>query len=201
MAENYEKFKNISSGVQSIVFTIAIIIGGLWTAFTFSTLKTKNKAQAELTDLDLKNARTKDELAEKGAVVDISLDAKQEMMNDGKGFYISVLAKIKNAGVKNTLVDLSKAEPLKVYKLSFNADGTSYREDPILQGDYNLSSTVLRSGAAIQVPLFVKVQYKGLYVLEFSIQLDKNELRIDNEKRKENAEYVYWVGSTYVLVK
>ena len=79
--KDHERFNNIASGIQNIVLILAIIIGGLWTSFTFSTLKTKYKAQAEITELELKNARTKDELVEKGAVIYIKLEAKQETLS------------------------------------------------------------------------------------------------------------------------
>jgi hypothetical protein len=201
MLKDHEKFNNISSGIQNIILTTAIIIGGLWTAFTFSTLKTKYRAEAEITELELKNARTKEELAEKGAVLDIKLDARQEILTDNKGYCIAVLAKITNTGVKNTLVDLSQEAPLTAYLISFNDDGTSDRSEVIVQKDYSLSSTVVRSGYTIQLPLFIKVASKGLYVLEFRVRLDKNEILIDNAKRGSNVENIYWEGSTYVLIK
>ena len=206
MAWDYESFNNIASGIQSIILGVAIIVGGIWTAFTFSMLKTKYKAQAEITDLELKNARAKDELMEKGALLDIKLEAKQETLTDDedlkdKKYCIAVLAKITNTGIKNTLVDLSEELPLTAYLISFNDDGTSYQRKVVSQGDYSLSSTVVRSGYTIQLPLFIKVEFKGLYVLEFNVRLDKNELLIDNAKRGESSEDIYWSGSTYVLVK
>jgi hypothetical protein len=71
----------------------------------------------------------------------------------------------------------------------------------VTQEEYNSSSTVVRSGYTTQLPLFIKVKSKGLYVLEFRIRLDKNELLIDNAKRDKNSENIYWEGSTYVLIK
>jgi hypothetical protein len=201
MIKNHERFNNIASGIQNIIFGVAIIVGGVWTAFTFSTLQTKYKAQAEITDLELKNARTKDELAEKGAVIDIKLEARQETLPGDKNYCIAVLAKITNTGIKNTLVDLSQESPLTAYLISFNEDGTSFQNKVVSQDDYNSSSTVVRSGYTIQLPLFMKVESKGLYVLEFKIRLDKNEILIDNAKRGVNSEDIYWTGSTYVLVK
>ena len=201
MIKNHERFNNIASGIQNIIFGVAIIVGGVWTAFTFSTLQTKYKAQAEITDLELKNARTKDELAEKGAVIDIKLEARQETLPGDKNYCIAVLAKITNTGIKNTLVDLSQESPLTSYLISFNEDGTSFQNKVVSQDDYNSSSTVVRSGYTIQLPLFMKVESKGLYVLEFKIRLDKNEILIDNAKRGVNSEDIYWTGSTYVLVK
>jgi hypothetical protein len=51
MLKNDERFSNISSGIQNIILGAAVIIGGAWTAFIFSTLRTKYKAEAEITEL------------------------------------------------------------------------------------------------------------------------------------------------------
>jgi hypothetical protein len=201
MLKNDERFSNISSGIQNIILGAAVIIGGAWTAFIFSTLRTKYKAEAEITELELRNARSKEELAEKGAVVDIKLDAKQEILADDKRYCIAVVAKITNTGIKNTLVDFSQESPLTAYLILFHEDGTSERMAVVTQEEYNSSSTVVRSGYTTQLPLFIKVKSKGLYVLEFRIRLDKNELLIDNAKRDKNSENIYWEGSTYVLIK
>jgi len=201
MIKDHARFNNIASGIQNIVLVVAIIVGGLWTAFTFSTLSTKYKAQAEITELDLKNARTKDEIAEKGAVIDIKLEAKQEPLTDDDKYCISVLAKITNTGVKNTIVDLSQESPLTAYLISFNDDGTSNRREAVAQSDYSLSKTVVRSGYTIQLPLFIKVRSKGLYILDFKIKLDENEILIDNAKRGTKSDNIYWKGATYVLIK
>lgn len=201
MFKNHERFSHISSGIQNIILGIAIVIGGIWTAFTFSTLKTKYRSEAEITELELKNARAKEELAEKGAVIDIKLDAKQEILTDDKRYCIAVVAKITNTGIKNTLIDLSEESPLTAYLILFHEDGTSERMEVVKQEDYSLSSTVVRSGNTIQLPLFVKVNTKGLYILEFRIRLDKNELSIDNTKRGTDSKNIYWQGSTYVLIK
>jgi hypothetical protein len=215
MIKDHERFSNIASGIQNIVLVVAIIIGGLWTAYTFSTLSTKSKAEAELTDLDLRkskaqaeiteldlrNSKTKDEIAEKGAVIDIKLEAKQEPLMGDEKYCIAVLAKVTNTGVKNTIVDLSKESPLTAYLISFDENGSSNRTWVVSQSDYSLSSTVVRSGYTIQLPLFIKVRSKGLYILEFKIKLDRNEILIDNAKRGTDSENIYWMGSTYVLVK
>jgi hypothetical protein len=201
MIKDHQRFNNISSGIQNLALTLAIIIGGLWTAFTFTTLETKYKAQADITQLELANARTKVELAEKGAVLDIKLDAKQEFLTDNDGYCIAVVAKITNTGVKNTFVDLSREAPLTAYLVSFNDDGTSVRSEVVTQGDYSLSKTTVRSGYTIELPQFIKVKFKGLYTVEFKIKLDKNEILIDSATRGEKAENPYWTGKAYVLIK
>ena len=51
MITDHERFSNIASGAQSIVLAIALIIGGIWTAFTFGALGTVQRARAEAAKL------------------------------------------------------------------------------------------------------------------------------------------------------
>ena len=201
MIKDPERFKNISTGIQQIIFAIAIIVGGVWTAFTFSTLESRNIAEAGLKETELRIAKTHEEIAEKGAVIDIKLDARQEFLHDSKDFCIAVVARFTNIGVKNTKVDMSKEPPLSVYLVSFNDDGTTYRDSVVSQKDYNMSATVARTGHTIEFPLFVKVKRKGLYFLQFRVELDEQEKKIDSAKRGIKLDDLYWMNSTYVSIK
>ena len=52
-AFDHERFKNISAGFQSIVTAVAVGIAGLWVVFSFVTLKSAQKAAAEVASLEL----------------------------------------------------------------------------------------------------------------------------------------------------
>jgi hypothetical protein len=44
---HHEDFKNITSGIQSIALSLAVIVGGIWSLYTFWGTKQLQKAQAE----------------------------------------------------------------------------------------------------------------------------------------------------------
>src|SRR5262245_18699866 len=46
--KDHERFAHLASGFQSIVIAIAVVVGGVWTAWTFSTLKSAERARSEL---------------------------------------------------------------------------------------------------------------------------------------------------------
>src|SRR5436305_1913900 len=54
MITDHEKFKNVLSGVQSIVLSVAVLVGGIWTTVTFRLLHTTTKAEADLEELNRK---------------------------------------------------------------------------------------------------------------------------------------------------
>src|SRR6266853_1442568 len=66
-------FKDKTAGLQSIAVTLAVLIGGAWTLYTFWTLGIKNRSELELTE-ELDEV-TKQSL-ERG-FVNITVDAKQ----------------------------------------------------------------------------------------------------------------------------
>ena len=43
-----ESFKNFAAGVQSWVITVAVVVGGAWTLYTFVTLDMQGRAEREL---------------------------------------------------------------------------------------------------------------------------------------------------------
>jgi hypothetical protein len=61
MLENHERFKNITEGIQSVIIAVAVLIGGIWTAYTFSALHTTEKAKADLATVQLTNEKAKEE--------------------------------------------------------------------------------------------------------------------------------------------
>ena len=73
---NHEKFKNILTGVQSLIIAIGIIVGGLWTARTFEVRK-----EAEIARVNYERAEK--ELREK-RVVNITINPSQAKIPNQK---------------------------------------------------------------------------------------------------------------------
>src|SRR5262245_32345243 len=98
-------FQLIAAGIQSILVTLALLIGGIWTLYTFRALYLKQKAQAEL-------AKTEAEIFRQ-AVVKIIVDARQEMFG-GETRCIAADVTVENLGNRNTKLDFSSWCPFRV---------------------------------------------------------------------------------------
>jgi hypothetical protein len=183
---NYEAFKNLAEGIQSIVVSAAVVIGGIWTLYTFSALKTKKRAETELFEQ---------------AVLDIDVNASQQRFDNSDGLYIGIVVGIINKGNRNTFLDFRKMPVFKITKVRFDEQGAG-KETQVLEiqtGGY----LTLRRGAAYQVPRLVQVREKGFYFVRFSVALSEEELVVHTATAKD-AEYrkgeVVWSGQSYVTV-
>lgn len=52
MSFDVEKFSKLTAGMQSVITTIGLIVGGAWVAYTFWALSSINKSRAEVTALE-----------------------------------------------------------------------------------------------------------------------------------------------------
>lgn len=186
---SHEKFKNIADGIHNIVIVIALIVGGIWTLWTFSSLGERQKAQDE-------RQKAQDELF-KQAVLDIILDCKQEQLNNED--YIHANVKIVNHGKRNTFLDFSDS-PCQVHKLVFNDDGSAETTFSISQDNLTSRSIVLRSGATQEYPFVIKVPEKGFYVVEYRVPLDSTEFT-EHTRAGGPQGKIFWVGSATVMIK
>lgn len=179
----HEKFKSITEGIHHIVIILAIIVGAIWTLWTFWSLGERQKAQDELF---------------KQAVIDISIECKQQQIEHNNDDYIQANVKIVNQGKRNTFLDF-KDPPLNVEKLIFNDDGSSKIAYTLEQKSYTSASIVLRSGATQGYSFVVKVPEKGFYLVRFLVPLDSTEVKehvvAGGPKGKIN-----WTGTTSILI-
>ena len=66
---DHEKFKNVLTGIQSLIIAVGIIVGGIWTAKIFEIKKEAETAKTkyEQAEIDLKKAEMEAEEDGKGA--------------------------------------------------------------------------------------------------------------------------------------
>lgn len=181
------RFKDVAAGIQNLAVAMAVIVGGVWTVYTFSILGTREKAKAELF---------------KQAVLQIEVDARQERIAGVSSPIIGAVVKITNTGNRNTFLDF-KEPPLSVTRIDFDNNGTAQpgfsRTQPHLFGAW----MVLRTGATVQFPYFLTVTEPGLYVVAFRVLLtseEKEESDKISEKTVQPADRVYWPGYAYIVV-
>ena len=136
--ESAERFKNVAAGVQSIAVTPAVIIGGVWTLYTFSALGTKARAEAELFQQ---------------AVLAIKVEARQESLTVEQGRYIAAIVSIENKGNRNTFLDFRQLKPFRVLPVVFDSAGQG-KPDPAAAIEVTTLTTyvTVRRGAVESFP-------------------------------------------------
>lgn len=178
-----ENFSKVAQGVQSIVITVAVIIGGAWTVYTFSVLGSAEKAKLELFQQ---------------SVLDVSINARQDSIAGDERFYILGEAVITNKGNRNAII--SDNTKIVLSKFSFDESGNG-KWEKMSEFGYG-GEALLRSGASNHFPFATTVLEKGMYNVEFrSPVTDKKELDVLKEGGLTRNEPLYWYTGTYLIVK
>ena len=166
-----EIFEKVTAGIQNVLISAAIIIGGFWTVITFSVLGQAEQARADLRKIntDIEKARAEhseiNQRMQQEAKLEVRIAAKQERVGGRR--YISAIVEIKNVGSKEEALHFQE-NPFNVSLIEFSEDGT-----PIPAKEYKTSNLLvpivsnLRAGSATSIPFFVPVNEPGLYLLAF----------------------------------
>ncbi len=168
---DYEKFKNIASGIQSIIFSIAVIIGGGWTAYSFWALGSVEKARLEIEKEKYKRP-----------VLDINIDIKliKSFMLGSKGGQPSVqkpcmhvVVSVTNKGNYPSVLDFTK-DTLFVCQMLSDTKGTQLLTN---KSSYNVADVTrilfkekIRAGNQQQYHYLVELKGWGPYMVEFRVQ-------------------------------
>ncbi|MEW8492475.1 MAG: hypothetical protein AB2604_01620 [Candidatus Thiodiazotropha taylori] len=171
MFTDHEKAKNVAATIQSIVLSLAVIIGGGWSAWEFYKLRTVEKAKLQLDVLE--------KTREQKAILNISLDAKKKDLKDGKK-YIEVNVRIENKGLRDAYLDYSKPV-LRVTKVSFDDDGkikfTNKRQSYIYMPGGHIPNALSRSSETLEYPIMVQLEESGTYLLRFVVDVAEENKR------------------------
>jgi len=108
MAFDHEKWKNSLAGVQSLSVALAVIIGGIWSLYTFDVLGARDRAAAELKEIQ--------HALDQQATVQIEIDAEQVHIPGSSERYVLAKVAIINTGNRNTILDFTK-RPLGVARV------------------------------------------------------------------------------------
>jgi hypothetical protein len=187
---SHESFNNRAAGIQSYVVSVAVIVGGAWTLYTFVALDVKTRAEREL-------------FAQ--AQIDIEIDARQEVLEAGD-LCIAATVKLTNTGKRNVFLDY-RQKPFSVARLTFTHDGNSRFGSPLLQPSLS-DFRVLRTGETVRYSYAVTVPEPGMYIVRFmtpipNVEIDEHD-KIANRAgapRRPADRPVYWAGSTLVNVQ
>jgi hypothetical protein len=174
-AWNSDSFLKVASGCQSVLVSLAILVGGVWTLYTFLSLKSIEKARQEL-----------EQLSHKRAVVDVHV--KTEAIESAVGDYASmsptrnprwlihVVVTVKNSGNNQAVLDLSNDSLfLKKLRSATDAKATfspAIRHFGLAGVSVAMRSVVVLPGSDQELHYVVDVEEPGMYLVEFRIPMD-----------------------------
>jgi hypothetical protein len=202
MPINHEKLKDIASAVQSIVLSIAVVAGGLWTAYTFDALNSRDKAKAELREI---NRKLKEQ-----ALIEAHISAQQRELPGSNNFNIYIVIELTNKGNRNTKIKLGES-PLAVthFKQIPGTDKSpAPKHYPILTFKDtshsklgSLDYTVLRAGRTVRWVAWISADQPGLYLVSFQAELSPEEQEVSIGDGMDPTHKDYATAREFVVIK
>lgn len=163
-----EQLSQIASAVESFAVAIAVVLGGIWTLFTFGRLGATKRAQSELAELQQKLSRS--------AQLNIEIRGRQVIDVSQGNYLLLVQATIENVGTRRTnlqfppdkrpfhamRVEVMECGDLKLGKslsagIPYGDGGTEFSQ-----------RAVVGPGARVTLPVAFSVSESGLYLVSFS---------------------------------
>lgn len=208
LISDHEKFKNVLTGIQSLIIAVGIIVGGIWTARTFEIKKEAETAKKryELAEIDLRKAEMELKKAEKELrekrIINITFNPSQLKTPEEKIRYIYALVEITNVGNHPETLDW-QGPCFRARRIHFDDKG-GMRIGPS-SGDILTAAAGESAGCSvapgemIRLPCIARVEQPGLYHLKFTVNASQDEQKQASEEGlKSRAE---WSGSAFILVQ
>ena len=178
---DHEKFKNAAAGIQSLVVSVAVLVGGGWTAYTFGFLQD---------------------------TVSLDLRIEAEQFGRGPDQDTSLLVKVvaKNNGTRYVELDLSQ-QPLIVQKVVAHESGkllaTSkwtpmyYSELLDNPGTFAIYRTQgVEPGATKVISSLQRLDGPGIYFMRFQVPVSRYHLGKINDPGVNNPDIAARLGTT-----
>jgi hypothetical protein len=198
---DYENLKNLASVIQSLVVSIGLILGGIWTLLTFRIFALKDKAEAELQKIKREISQIEQELSQ-SPVIQISMQAKQKDISQDSNRYIEVDVVVENKGNKAANIKLSDNTPLTIARVEVSSENKvseqTKNDIPIYYVEENIQTLVkikLRPGFSESYSFIARVDQPGIYLLTF-------KLPVPSEDKDLNFTPIapWWGTSRFVIV-
>ena len=175
------RIKDTLSAVQSAAVTLAIVVGGIWTATTFWGLGSMNRSKAEIAEIQRR--------LELNEVVNVQVSGTQSSAPDVAGLFVSGEVVIRNDGSVIASIPFDRRSLLIAQRLP-EGSFEIVRETPLYAADEPQRSWNLPPGNVARLPFFEPVPGPGVYLIQF-----------DAETPYPNDDDAKYGGRTIVVVR
>ncbi len=192
METQIDHLRDFANFFKDIIFTLGIIIGGIWAYFKFRKLNVYKESILKIEELEKK--------LKEQPIVQTSIEASFKILGNDKYIIGEVL--MINSGNRNTFLDFNDSI-CTASEVSYNEVEKNYFGKEF-SGYINYDTYVLKAGNQINIPFIIKVDNADIYLIDFWINVPKKELKLYREiyndlgvRRK--AETVYWGTQKYIV--
>jgi hypothetical protein len=172
----FESFKNLAAALQSLVLAAGVIIGGIWTFYTFRALSVRVRAN---------NALSAEQLSlERRARIAVAIEIEQASDPTAAGGSLAlVTVTLSNAGSRHVYLDTTENAVISLARVAVSDDSTPEFTDRQDRGFMSaavpklpLKSLVLAAGAQASFPAAFAISKPGLYYVSAHVPAGQREL-------------------------
>lgn len=196
-----DRFQKMAAGVQSWFLSMAILIGGGWTLYTFQSQLQVANARAQL-------ARLQRDL-EESPRIELYLEFNPLTVHENSGNrYFEGVLHVKNVGNKNTALLLGQ-DSVKVYKVNFDdkmaPDLKLFQSiDMPIDENTRIGSLIAQASSTTSVNFVFCIQEPGLYMVRVKAprQISERNEALEAGGRATDPETgISWSALRYLAVK
>ncbi len=206
-----EFFATLMGGIESILVSLAVLLGGIWGLVSFRALREIPFRRAQIAHLEAELRKTEEEIRQielsnrKQAILAISIHATQVSLPDDTQRYISVVVSIENRGSRNTRLPTSRS-PFVVRAVEVDdGDALTFTQEQSYQvrrasdPRHPPPNIIVRAGGIERIPFFCAVSRTGLYLLTFHVSMTEREQEV---AEREGFSFAgSWVAKEYMIVE
>lgn len=219
-----EVFANICAGLQAVVVSAGVIIGGYWAYYKFESLEEEKKAESvlkrEQLEFELLYAKLKGNTS-----LDISLEVENiisQTEQDKTKFGLIITVSAQNNGSRDAILRL-KEDSLTVSKIKtddssvfspiiYNAKLLHFKKSENGTDSILTTEKYLQAGSLKRMSFYLEVTSPGLYQAHFKApadaivkkeykELEKKLFPSQENSEKEEELNMIWSAEKFILIK
>ena len=192
MAIQTDQLKDFASIVKDAIFTLGIIIGGIWAYFKFRKLNVYKESILKIEELEKK--------LKEQPIVKTSIEASLKTLGNDR--YILGEITMINSGNRSTYLEFYDSI-CTATEVDYNEiEDTFFGKEFI--GYINYDSYVLKAGNQINIPFIIKINNSDIYLIAFWINVPKKDQELYQDIYNDmgvlrKADKMYWGTQKYIV--
>lgn len=197
------ELKELANVFQSVAVGVAVLVGGGWALFRYFSLRSIQRAQADLEKTRVELERARRTLQERG-IIEIALEAKQMFL--GNDYLIGVCVTLRNTGSGTEVLDWSQSF-ITAEKVICESDGSVGFSGDLILGERpkGVSGSTLASGEIDRHSFIIRVPDSGIYHLYFQAVCSHEATQLAREEREQagfkGPQIMAWTAGIFFQVK
>lgn len=195
--------------VKTLAEILAILLAGAWAIYGYFVFRQRERASAELKQIELVTRRAELELRQT-AIVKSEITTVVSLCPDSDGYCLIANITLINHGKRDTRLKWKGEIPaFSVRRVAFNNDGTpTFPGEPILSTvrqtknpNNEATSHIIRAGGEQKITFALLISSPGVYFLSFRGVIAPDEKAVSVEAGASPTSSFSWTATKYIVIR